>query len=111
MDCRYPRGSSSMASEDYRLPQRRLLDQVVNSIGIQLGTDESEAWKGRNDAAHGNEIENGTELDAIRDTKILNVLFYRLHLRITNAADAYFDYVTPGFPPVRNLKEPVPPLS
>ena len=90
-----------------RLPQKQLIEQLVSAIGIQLGTDEWEAWKRRNDAAHGNEIEDGAVLDAIRDMKLLNVLFHRLLLRITNASDNYFDYVTPGFP-IRNLKEPVP---
>jgi hypothetical protein len=90
-----------------RLPQKQLIEQIVSSIGIQLGTDEWEAWKRRNDAAHGNEIDDGAVLDAVRDMKLLNVLFHRLLLRITNASDNYFDYVTPGFP-IRNLKEPVP---
>jgi hypothetical protein len=93
-----------------RLPQRQLLDQVVNSIGMRLGTDELEAWKRRNDAAHGNEIQDDMVLDAIRDMKLLNVLFHRLLLRITNAADRYFDYVTPGFP-IRRLEDPVPPAA
>ena len=93
-----------------RLPQRIITEQVVRSIGIEIGVDESEAWKRRNDAAHGNEIEDGTELEAIRDMKLLNVLFHRMLLRITNASDGYFDYCTPGFP-IRSLREPVPQAS
>ena len=93
-----------------RLPQRQLLDQLVNVIGIRLGADELEAWKRRNDAAHGNEVQDAMVLDAIRDMKLLNVLFHRLLLRIANAADRYFDYVTPGFP-VRSLEDPVPPVA
>jgi hypothetical protein len=33
-----------------RLPQRIITEQVVRSIGIEIGVDESEAWKRRNDA-------------------------------------------------------------
>jgi hypothetical protein len=90
-----------------RRPHKSMAKQVLNSIGIELGADESAAWKRRDDAAHGNEIEDGTELEAIRDMKLLKVLFHRMLLQITNAADTYFDYCTPGFP-IRNLREPVP---
>jgi hypothetical protein len=93
-----------------RVSHRLIAEQVLKSIGIELGPDESSAWRRRDDAAHGNEIEDGTELEAIRDMKLLNVLFHRMLLKITDAADSYFDYCTPGFP-IRNLREPVPPAS
>jgi hypothetical protein len=92
------------------VPHRLIAERVLKSIGIELGPDESSAWRRRDDASHGNEIEDGTELEAIRDMKLLNVLFHRMLLRITNAADYYYDYCTPGFP-IRNLRDPVPPIS
>ncbi len=92
-----------------RAPQRIIMDRLLKSINIQLGADEEQAWKRRDDAAHGNEMEDGRELKVIRDTKLLRVLFHRILLRMTNASGTYHDYCTPGFP-IRNLHDPVPPL-
>lgn len=39
--------------------------------------------------------------------KLLMVLFHRMLLAITGAADFYLDYASPGIP-IRPLKEPVP---
>jgi hypothetical protein len=70
-----------------------------------IGPEEALAWKRRNDAAHGNEMEAGVELSLIQDNKLLKVVFHRMLLRITNASDLYFDYATPGFP-MRRLIDP-----
>ncbi len=91
-----------------RLPQRAILAKLMNRLNIVFGADEEKAWKRRNDAAHGIEMEDGSELETIRDTKLLKVLFHRILLSMTNASDTYYDYVTPGFP-IRNLRDPVPP--
>ncbi len=90
-----------------RPPQRVILKSVLEAMGIELGAAENEAWKRRNDAAHGTPIPEGEELAAIRDMKLLRGLFNRMLLRMTNAADNYVDYVTPGHA-IRYLQDPVP---
>jgi hypothetical protein len=91
-----------------RVHQRDTMNAVLNEIGIKLSADEENAWKRRNDAAHGMEMEPGEELALIRDIKLLKVIFHRMLLRITNGGDNYFDYANPGFP-IRDLGTPVPP--
>jgi hypothetical protein len=91
-----------------RVHQRDTMDAILKDIGVALGVDESQAWKRRNDAAHGIAMEDGEELDVIRDIKLLKVMFHRMLLRIVNGADSYHDYATPGFP-IRKLADPVPP--
>jgi hypothetical protein len=90
-----------------RTPQRVIIERFLMSINIQLGADEKQAWRRRNDAAHGNELKSGSELQIIRDTQLLKILFHRILMRVTNATDTYYDYCTPGFP-VRNLSDSVP---
>jgi hypothetical protein len=85
--------------------QRSKMEAILREIDITLGPDEALAWRRRNDAAHGNEMEPGGELSLIRDNKLLNVLFHRMLLGITKASDSYFDYATPGFP-IKRLNEP-----
>jgi hypothetical protein len=84
-----------------------LLTAVFGALGLQLGQDEDAAWGRRNRAAHGMPIPEGQKLAAIRDTKLLRGLFQRMPLRITNAADQYIDYTSPGHP-FRRLDEAPP---
>jgi hypothetical protein len=91
-----------------RVPQPTLLKSVLDEIGIEMAPEEKEAWKRRNDAAHGTPIPEGDELLAIVDTKLLNGLFHRMLLRIANAADSYVDYASPNVP-VRRLEDPPTP--
>lgn len=77
--------------------QRTRLKAVMSALGLQLGADEDAAWRRRNKAAHGAPIPEGEELAGIRDVKLLRGLFHRMLLRITNAADQYIDYTSPGF--------------
>ena len=58
-------------------------------IKIEIGPDEDAAWRRRNKSAHGIPIPEGEELEAIRDMKLLMVLFHRMLLGITGAADFY----------------------
>jgi hypothetical protein len=90
-----------------RVHQRNTMEAVMEDIGIALGVDESQAWKRRNDAAHGIAMEPGEELDVIRDISLLKVMFHRMVLRIVNGGDSYLDYATPGFP-IRKLADPIP---
>ena len=86
-------------------PQREILKAIFRATGIDLGADEDAAWRRRNDAAHGTPIPEGEELAAIREMKLLTGLFHRMLLRISDASDAYIDYVSLGHP-LRPLKEP-----
>lgn len=104
----YKRALTANIGNLNRMPQRMLMDKLLKRINIRLGPDEDQAWKRRDAAAHGNEIEDGTELQVIRDNKLLKVLFHRILLRVTNASDTYHDYCSAGFP-IRDLREPVPP--
>jgi hypothetical protein len=93
-----------------RVHQRDTMDAVLKEIGIALGIDESQAWKRRNDAAHGIAMELGEERELILDIKLLKIMFHRMVLQMLNGADSYIDYVTSGFP-MRRLVEPVPPQN
>jgi hypothetical protein len=90
-----------------RVHQRDTMQAVLKDIGIALGADESQAWKRRNDAAHGIAMETVEELDVIRDIKLLKAMFHRMLLRIVNGADNYHDYATPRFP-IRKLSDSIP---
>jgi hypothetical protein len=93
-----------------RVHQRDRMDAILKDIGITLGEDESQAWKRRNEAAHGVVMGAGDELDVIRDIKLLKIMFHRMLLRVVNGADSYYDYATPGFP-IRQLADSAPPVS
>lgn len=88
-------------------PQRVILKSLLDAIGLELSSAENEAWKRRNDAAHGTPIPEGQELAAIRDMKLLRGLFNRMLLRMSNAADGYIDYTSLGLP-IRRLHEGAP---
>jgi hypothetical protein len=90
--------------------QRPRLKAVMASLGLRLGRDEGDAWRRRNKAAHGEPTREGEELATIRDTKLLKGLFHRMLLRITNAADLYIDYTSPGFD-YRRLETAPPDLA
>lgn len=90
-----------------RIDQRPRLRGLMEALGLELGEDEDAAWRRRNEAAHGTPVAEGEELAAIRDMKLLGGLFIRLLLRVTEAADQYFDRTTPNCPP-RSLAEAPP---
>jgi hypothetical protein len=72
-----------------RVHQRDTMEAILKNMRIALSADESQAWKRRNDAAHGIAMEDGEELDVIRDIKLLKVMFHRVLLRIINGADGF----------------------
>jgi hypothetical protein len=90
-------------------PVRMMTEQLLAEIGLAIGDDELRAWERRNLAAHGHPPEYGKELQIIRDTQLLRVLFHRMLLRITNASDKYHDYCSLQMP-IRKLSDPVPPM-
>jgi hypothetical protein len=69
--------------------QRDTMEAILKNMRIALSADESQAWKRRNDAAHGIAMEDGEELDVICDIKLLKVMFHRVLLRIINGADGF----------------------
>jgi len=89
------------------LPQNVAAKRLLKTLQIELSEQEQAAWERRDDAAHGNEIEEGDYIRLIRDNKLLRIRFHRMLLCMTNASDSYYDYYTLGFP-TRNLRDPVP---
>jgi hypothetical protein len=86
------------------MPHKVVMESILARLKLQLGKNEGQAWRRRNDAAHGRAIPVGSELEAIQDTKLLRGLFDRMLLRLVNASDVYIDYSTPGHP-IRQLAE------
>jgi hypothetical protein len=87
-------------------PQSILTERFLNTLDINLSELEKSAWKQRNNAAHGNEIEEGGEIQLIREIKVLKVLFHRVFLKIVNGNGYYVDYYSIGFP-IKNLSESI----
>jgi hypothetical protein len=88
-------------------PQRVIAERFYSALGLELGDIENAAWAKRNDAAHGNELAPGSEIDQIRSTKILRVILARIVLKLLNGSDKYIDYFTLGHP-IRNLDASIP---
>ncbi len=86
---------------------RNVLSQTTQRLGVDLGSDEGRAWRSRHLAAHGRPIQEGKELEAIRDMKLLRGLLHRILLATSQAADTYVDYASAHFP-VRPLKDAPP---
>lgn len=87
------------------MPHKAVMENILARLKIQLSKNEGQAWRRRNDAAHGRAIPVGSELEAIQDTKLLRGLFDRMLLRLVNASDVYIDYSTLGHP-IRPLADP-----
>jgi hypothetical protein len=86
------------------VPHQTVTESIMARMKLQFGDDERTAWRRRNDAAHGRAIPVGTELDAIRDTKLLRGLFDRMLLKLVDGSDSYNDYASLNFP-IRSLGE------
>lgn len=79
-------------------PQSVLTERLLNYLDINFSEAEKSAWQQRNNAAHGNEIEDGSEIQLIREIKILKVIFHRALLKIMGGGEHYIDYYSVGFP-------------
>lgn len=79
-------------------PQSVLTERFLDSLGISLSNAEKAAWQQRNDAAHGNEVEEGNQIKLIRELKILKVIFHRVFLSVIGGSSHYIDYYSIGFP-------------
>ena len=89
------------------LPAPRPTEHVCEKIGVPLGEPEKAAWALRNRAAHGSRISPDEYVQAIRDIKLLNIVFNRMLLAMTGASQTYIDYYSTDHP-VRKTSEPVP---
>jgi len=76
-------------------------------LHLQLGEREKKAWKRRNDAGHGNEIDPDGYIELIRDIKLLRIRFNKMLFAITATSDFYNDDFTINHA-IRKLAEPVP---
>ncbi|HEK1684522.1 TPA: hypothetical protein SMR42_000832 [Pseudomonas putida] len=81
-----------------KAPQRIISERFFKNLNLELGQLEITAWNKRNDAAHGNEIPQGAEINFIRETKILKIVLNRIILQLTEGSDFYIDYFTLGHP-------------
>jgi hypothetical protein len=88
-------------------PPGVLSGKLLTEIGITLGQVETDAWKRRNIAAHGGEVDRDSIIPTIMETKLLKIILHRIVLKITGASDRYYDDYTVGHT-IRNVIEPVP---
>lgn len=79
-------------------PQRVLTERFLAHLDIDFSASEKSAWQQRNNAAHGNEIEEGSEIQLIKEIKILKVIFHRVLLKVMGGGEHYIDYHSIGFP-------------
>ena len=88
-------------------PADKVFEAFLATIGITLSPVESAAWKRRNQAAHGAEIDLDSVIPTIMETKLLKIILHRIVLKITGASDRYYDDYTIGHA-IRNVTDPVP---
>jgi hypothetical protein len=99
--------TNKVASNLNQTPRGVLSEKMLGDIGITLGQVETAAWKRRNQAAHGSEIDIDSVIPTIMETKLLKIILHRMVLKITAASDRYYDDYTTGHA-IRNVTEPVP---
>lgn len=80
------------------LPKSILTERFFSTIGITLGKLEQEAWKRRNDSAHGNQVDDEDVIEYIRANKLVKGILDRAVLSIMNTQEFYFDYYSIGHP-------------
>ena len=61
---------------------------MLAEIGITLGHVETAAWKRRNIAAHGGEVDLNSVIPTIMETKLLKIILHRIVLKTTGASEA-----------------------
>lgn len=90
-----------------QLPQSVLTERFLKALGVVTGSIENVAWRQRNDAAHGNEVEGGDYVKLIRNIKVLRGIFNRMALSIFGMSRLYYDYYSLNIP-LRALEDPIP---
>lgn len=81
-------------------------DEFFNLISLKIGEVEKAALRERNRPAHGSRYSSNQYPGLAMTTNALYTLFNRIVLKLTNAADCYFDYSTYGYP-VRDIDHPL----
>lgn len=71
--------------------QKDIMDFFCKDISLTFSDDEKNAWQQRNDAAHGNEVNNVEQ--AWKNTMILRELVNKLILRLLTSNRNYFSYL------------------
>lgn len=99
--------TNKVTSNLNQTPPGVLSEKMLAEIGITLGQVESAAWKRRNVAVHGGEVDLDSVIPTIMETKLLKIILHRIVLKITGASDRYYDDYTIGHA-IRNVTEPVP---
>lgn len=99
--------SNKVTSNLNQTPAGVLSKKMLAEIGIALGEVETAAWRRRNQAAHGHEIDTESVIPTIMETKLLKIILHRMVLKITGASDRYYDDYTMGHA-IRKVTEPVP---
>lgn len=89
-----------------QVSRRSQTEELLKHTGHILGKAERDAWRARNDAAHGNEAEDDPR-GRIHNNRILRVMFNRMLLKITLGSEFYLDYSSPNHP-LRGIDDPVP---
>lgn len=112
---------SELAMEEKRLltnkvqqlnsaPQSVAAERFFNALALQVGLLETQAWKNRNRAAHGEKVTTDRGVQLIRENKVLMMLMHRILLTLSGAGDLYYDYYTldPTQPRSRHLTQALP---
>jgi hypothetical protein len=96
---------NSKLSSLNQVPQGVVLKRLFDTMGLSISKPEKDAWKHRNEAAHGGI--NDSAVDVILNTKLLRLMFHRLLAGITYCSGRYIDYFNYDFP-IRPITEGVP---
>jgi hypothetical protein len=99
--------SNKVVSNLNQTPLSATSEKLLAEIGITLSPVENTAWKRRNMAAHGGELDLDSVIPTIRETKLLKIILHRIVLKITGASDRYHDDYSIGHA-IRKVTDPVP---
>ncbi|MEO7887073.1 MAG: hypothetical protein ABIR76_10055 [Polaromonas sp.] len=94
------------ASSLNETPQSLRNERFFDSLSLQMAKPEKDAWKRRNDAAHGNKTEVDDYEQLIRDIKLLTNILHRVVLTTGQVSEQYIDYYSLMYP-IRRVNESV----
>ncbi len=78
-------------------PQGIVLRRMLDALGLAISDREIKAWKERNQAAHGMQVDYPDLINVIQNNKLLKILCHRIILRMSGASDEYIDYYNFNF--------------
>lgn len=79
-------------------PIKVVIERIMKCLALKYSDVEKKAWKRRNNAAHGDEIQSDQYIDVIRDSKALRMQFNRIILKSFGVSNTYLDYYSLGRP-------------